>query len=764
MLREGICALAAAIALYGQSAAPASPEAAGQAMVQKYCIYCHSDKLKTGGVSLESLHTTDIGAGAATWERVFRKLRSGEMPPLGMPHPDDTTKAQFISFLETRLDQAAEQHPNPGAPAVHRLNRAEYSNAIRDLLDLDQDHSATLPADDSGYGFDNIGDVLTVSPMLLEKYMSTARKVARLAVGTVKASPAIERVSAGRGRETDDLPPTERNGIQLRRYFPLDAEYTLLVRVRGDPVPNAPPPQLDLRLDGVRVKLFEAAVSAAEEAQGSRNFEVRMPIKAGMHEIAAGFLSEMWRSEAVGGRGRGGVPAPPPAAAGVDYVQIGGPFNPAGPGDTPSRKRIFICHPTAGQSDTACATKILSSLARQAYRRPVTQADLAPLLKLYAADRADGASFDAAVETGLRAILVSPDFLFRVERDSKTVAGSVHRVDDLSLASRLSFFLWSSIPDAELLGLAEKGKLHESAVLDAQVRRMLADAKSKALVDNFAGQWLRLRNIDEWQPDPDKFPQVDASMREAMRRESELFFQYIVREDRPVLELINANYTFLNERLARFYGIQNVKGNYFRRVELQGPERGGILTQAGIMMVTAYPTRTSPVLRGKWILESLLGAPPPPPPPDVPRFEESSVENPTSLRAQLEKHRANAGCAGCHSRMDPLGFALENYDPVGRFRTKDGDTPIDASGSLPGGVAVNGPGDLKKVLLDRKDQFVDTLAEKLLTYALGRGLEYYDMPAVREIRRKTAADGYKFSALVEAAVSSEPFQMRRTPD
>jgi len=764
MLRRGIYALAAAIGLHAQSA-PVSPESSAQALVDKYCVGCHNDKLKTAGVSLQAVRATDVGAGAATWERVYRKVRSGEMPPYKMPRPDAAATSEFTSWLEARLDTAARANPDPGAPTAHRLNRAEYSNAIRDLLSLDLDHSATLPGDDSGYGFDNIGDALTVSPSHMEKYMSTARRVARLAVGTVKASPSIERFSAGRGnRDNDGLPLTERNGIVFQRYFPLDAEYSLLVRERGDPAANAPPPQLDLRLDGKRVQLFDVKVSTAEQDQATRNFEIRLPITAGMHTVGAGFLSEFWKPESTGGRGRGGAAPAPVAQPGVDYLQVGGPFNPTGPGETESRKRIFICRPTAGQPEQSCVNKILTSLAHQAYRRPVTQSDLAPLLKLYAADRADGASFDASIETALRAVLVSPDFLFRVERDPKSGdPAKPHRVDDVALASRLSFFLWSSIPDTELLGLAEKGRLRDPAVLDQQVRRMLADPKSKAIVDNFAGQWLRLRNISEWHPDPDKFPQFDEGLREAMRRESELFFNYIIHDDRSVLELIDADYTFVNQRLAQFYQIPNVRGNYFRRVELTNPDRGGILTQSGILMVTAYPTRTSPVLRGKWILESLLGAPPPPPPPDVPQFEESAVGNPASLRAQLEKHRANAGCAGCHSRMDPLGFALENYDPIGRFRTNDGGSPVDASGSLPDGTAVNGPGDLKKVLLAHKDQFVDTLADELLTYALGRGLEYYDMPAVREMRRQTAAQDYRFSALVLAAVHSEPFQMRRTP-
>jgi len=765
MLRLLLCALAAGVGVYGQSPAPEA--AAADAMLGRYCVGCHNDKLKTAGVSVTGVHTADAAAKAATLERVLRKVRTGEMPPLGLPKPEEAVRASFVTFLESQLDQASAAKPDPGAPAIHRLNRAEYSNAVRDLLALDLDHSASLPADDSGYGFDNIGGALTVSPLHMEKYMSTARRVSRLAVGTVKPSPAIERFNAGRGgtANTDGLPLAERNGIVFKRYFPVDADYTILVRVRGNPAPNAPPAELDLRIDGKRAKLFDVAINPAEEAQGTRNYELRLPMKAGMHTLGAGFLSEFWKVEGGPVAGRRGAPAPQFTAPAVDYVQIGGPNNPTGPGDTESRRRIFICRPAAGQPEEPCANRILTSLARQAYRRPVGPSDLAPLMKLYASGRGDGGSFETGIETGLRAILVSPDFLFRVERDPADAApGAVHRVSDLDLASRLSFFLWSSIPDEELLKLAEQGKLHDQAVLRQQVSRMLCDAKSQALVANFAGQWLRLRNISEWKPDPEKFPQFDDALRNAMRRESELFFDYIIHEDRSVLDLLDADYTFVNERLARHYGIDGVRGNYFRRVQVAGPERGGILTQAGILMVTAYPTRTSPVLRGKWILESLLGAPPPPPPPDVPQLEESTAGSPKNLREQLEKHRANIACATCHVRMDPLGFALENYDPVGKFRTKDGDVEIDASGSLPNGTNVTGPAGLKKVLLEHKDQFVECLADKLLTYALGRGLEYYDAPAVRQIRRDAARNDYRLSSLVLAIVNSEPFQMRRTPD
>lgn len=719
-----------------------------------YCVGCHSDKLKTGGVSLANASTL----GPETLEKVFHKLRAGEMPPAGMPKPDAATVAALTSSLEAELDRNASTHPNPGAPAVHRLNRAEYRNAIRDLLDLDLDHSANLPPDDTGYGFDNIGDVLTVSPLHMEKYLANARRIVRLAIGTLKPSTALERFTPPRGTANDSidaLPLNERGGILIHRYFPFDAEYSILVRVRGNPGPGMPPPKLDLRIDGQRVKLYDADIDIAEANQGTRNLQLRLPVKAGAHDIGAAFLTENAKLE--GGPPRGPNNNPSTNGLFVDYVAVGGPYDSKGPGDTESRQRVFICRPAAPTQETACARKILTSLARQAYRRPVTAADIDPLMNLFATGRADGSNFDAGIEMALTGLLVSPDFLFRVEHSNG-------RVSDLELASRLSFFLWSSIPDEQLLQIAERDKLHDPAMLRTQTLRMLGDPKSQALLDNFSGQWLHLRNIAEWRPDPMKYPQFDDALRHAFERESSLFFENIVREDRSVLELIDADYTFVNERLARYYGIPGVHGSYFRRVPLSGKERGGMLTQGGILMVTSYPTRTSPVLRGKWILENILGAPPPPPPPNVPQLEENAVGSAKSLREQLEKHRASAACATCHSRLDPLGFSLENFDGVGRYRAEEGGSPIDASGSMTNGTTVTGPAGLKKVILDRKDEFVEVMAGKLLTYALGRGLEYYDQPALRQIRREMAADDQRFSSLVLGVVNSVPFQMRRAPE
>jgi hypothetical protein len=747
--------------------------------VGEFCTDCHNDQLKTGGVSLEHASSANVAAQAALLERVLHKLRAGEMPPVGNPGPDAAQRASLVKWLETQLDAASAAHPNPGAPAIHRLNKAEYSNAIRDLLGLDMDNSAGLPTDDSGYGFDNIGDVLTVSPLHMEKYVSSARRISRLAVGTLKASSAIEKFPAKipQNDSLDEMPINERGEVLLRRYFPFDAEYSIVVRVRGNPAQGLPAPKLDLRLDGKRVKLIDAEIDTAEANQGTRSIETRMPLTAGEHFIGAGFLSETAKLETGGAGGRGGAPAPAPSPNGVsvEYISIGGPYNPTGPGDTESRRRIFICRPKAGETpgssqEDACAKQVLTALARRAYRRPVTAIDTDPLMKLFAAGRADGGNFDFGVEMGLSGILVSPEFLFRVEKTPVAAAkGTTYHLADLDLASRLSFFLWSSIPDEELLGLAEKGKLRDPAVLSAQVRRMLADPKSKALVENFAGQWLRLRNVADWKPDPDRFKEVDEQLRTAFERESELFFENIVAEDRSVLEFIDADYTFLNERLAKYYGITGVKGSYFRRVALKGlngkaPERGGIFTQASVLMVTSYPTRTSPVLRGKWILESILNAPPPPPPPNVPTLDETASTTAKSLRETFEKHRANVACASCHSRLDPLGFALENFDAVGKYRSKEGESPIDATGNLPDGTVIDGVPGLKKIILGRKDEFVEGLADKLLTYALGRGLEYYDQPVVRDIRRQAEKNDYRFSSLVLAIVNSVPFEMRRVPE
>ena len=768
--QAGLTATAAATALFVPLVFAQSPAAAtAGALVNQYCVFCHSQKLKTAGVVLEGMDFSHPGVNAAVLEKVLRKVRTGEMPPAGMPRPDKPAAAAFTAWLGDALDAAAAAHPDPGRPTLHRLNRAEYSNAIRDLLALDVKPGEMLPVDDSGYGFDNIADVLTVSPALLERYLAAARMVSRLAVGDPRTGVSEEEfvpaqaLRAGGARRqrneraSDDLPFDSAGGMSFSYYFPLDGDYLIRVTAGGGEHP--------------------------------RKFEVRVPVKAGERIVGATFLRESAKPEM---EAPGGRSAPQPeegqkataeldvrlddvslkrfeVAGGADRpafrgVVVAGPFNATGSGDTASRERIFVCRPAAAGDERACAHTILASLAGRAFRRPVGEADIQPLMAFYDAGRQES-GFDFGIEKALRALLVSPDFLFRIERDPNGLApGTAYRLGDFALASRLSFFLWSSIPDAELLDLAAREKLRDPAVMRGQVERMLRDSRSQALVDNFAGQWLYLRNLAIARPDPDAFPEFDENLRDAFLAETDLFFQSILREDRSVLDLLDADYTYLNQRLAEHYGIANVYGSQFRRVALSGTQRGGLLGQGSILTVTSYPDRTSVVQRGKWILEALLGAPPPPPPPNVPELVPQSKDGRAlTLREQMEQHRANAVCASCHARMDPLGFALENYDGVGKWRAKDAGGPIDPSGKLPDGTEFEGPRGLRHALLTaRRDEFVSALAAKLLTYALGRGLEYYDAPAVRQIVRQTAAGGYRVSALIAGIVNSTPFQMRRT--
>ncbi len=772
--RVGLSAAAAATALFAPWAfAEVPPGAAPAGLINQYCVFCHSAKAKTAGVVLEGMDFSHPGTNAAVLEKVLRKVRTGEMPPAGMPRPDKAAASAFTNWLAGSLDAAAAAHPNPGRPALHRLNRAEYSNAIRDLLAIDVKPGGMLPVDDSGYGFDNIADVLSASPALIERYMAAARTISRLAVGdpTVGVSeeefvPAQSLRAGGERRQRneragDDLPFDSAGGMSFSYYFPLDGEYLIRVNAGGGEHP--------------------------------RKIEVRLPVKAGERTVAATFLRESAKPEMESPGGRG---APPPAEGhaapagtpaeldvrldGVSIqrfkvgngaalpafrsVVVSGPFNPTGAGDTASREKIFTCRPSAAKDQRSCAHTILATLAGRAFRRPVTEADIQPLMAFYD-DGSRQSGFEFGIEKALRALLVSPDFLFRIERDPKGLEpGAVYRLGDYDLASRLSFFLWSSAPDEQLLDLARQGKLHDPGVMRQQVERMLQDGRSQALVDNFAGQWLYLRNLAIARPDPDAFPEFDESLRDGFREETNLFFQSILRENRSVLDLLNANYTYLNQRVAEHYGVPNVYGSQFRRVALTGSERGGLLGQGSILTVTSYPDRTSVVQRGKWILETLLGAPPPPPPPDVPELKPQDKDGRLlTLREQMETHRANAVCASCHSRMDPLGFALENYDGVGKWRVKDAAGPIDPTGKLPDGTLFDGPAGLRQALLTaRRDEFVSTLTAKLLTYSLGRGLEYYDMPTVRQIVREAAGDDYRASALITGIVNSVPFQMRRT--
>ena len=731
-----------------------------ESTVNRYCVGCHNDRTRTAGLTLVGVSAFEVAALAPVLEKVMQKLRAGEMPPAGRPGPDAVTVTNLVTWLETELDQVAVEDPNPGAPAIHRLNRVEYGNTVRDLLGLDIDHARDLPADDSGYGFDNIADVLTVSPLHIEKYIAAARRISRLAVGTVTPRAVVEKYSPPSGTRDeaiDGLPPNVRGGILFKHFFAFDAEYVFTVRVRGRRAPGLPAPKLDLRVDGVRTRLFDADFDGQEANQGTRNFELRLRLSAGEHEIAAGFLTEYAKTE--------GSEMREPNGVSVDYLLVGGPFTPTGPGETESRRRIFVCRPEVGGPKEPCAREILGRLARLAYRRPVTVADVDPLVELFTVGLTDGGSFDDGIEMGLSGVLVSPNFLFRTVRAPEGLEpGDLYRLGNIDLASRLSFFLWSSIPDDELLGLAEEGRLDEPGVLSSQIARMLADPRARALVDNFGGQWLHLGNVADWTPDPERFTQFDEGLRHAFQRETEEFLGHLIRKDQSVLDLIDADYTFLNERLAAFYGIEGVEGGYFRRVSLAGTPRRGILTHGSVLMVTSYPTRTSPVLRGKWVLENLLGAPPPPPPPDVPTLASSAETSAGNLRKALELHRASPACAVCHARLDPIGFALENFDAVGAYRTEDDGVAVEASGALPDGTLVDGPAGLRDVLLARRHEFVEALAEKLLTYAVGRGLEWYDRPAVREIRRRAQSGDYRFSALVAAVVDSVPFRMRRIPE
>ena len=756
--------------------------------VRQYCGTCHNSRGKSDatatGVVLDAPDLTTIAEHGEMWEKVVRRLRAGSMPPAGMPRPDRAATDALLAQLETALDRAASARPNPGRHALHRLNRAEYANAIRDLLALEVDTSTLLPPDDSADGFDNNANQLGVSPALLERYLSAAAYISEVAVGSPRIMAGSEtyriRGDASQIEQNEDLSPGTRGGLMARHTFPLDGEYVIRVRllitnlasVRGIEYEH----QFEITLDGERVLLVPVggpdqyvrsglnATEVLNEIEGK--LQVRVKARAGQREVGAAFLRK------------------PPAYAGnrlqpflrstliatdhlglphVESMTVTGPFNATGVSETPSRQRVFICNPAkAGlhNEERACADRIVRALARRAYRREVTTADLAPLMAFYEEGRQE-ADFERGIELALRAVLVSPKFVFRVEQDPERVAdGQPYRVSDAELASRLSFFLWSSIPDDELLDVAARGRLRQPAVLERQVRRMLADPKSQALVSNFAAQWLHFRNLRSTTPDKNLFPDFDDNLRQSFERELELFVGSIVEEDRSVLDLMKADHTFVNERLARHYGISNIYGPRFRRVTLQEDARKGLLGKGGILLVTSHADRTSPVVRGKWILENLIGTPPPPPPAEVPAFPENDPRAPQTVRARMERHRASPACAGCHKVMDPLGLALENFDAVGKFRTQEAGETIDASGELGDGRKVDGVVAMRNALLAKPEVLVGTFTEKLMTYALGRGLEHYDMPAVREIVRAGSREDYRFSSLVLAIVRSVPFQMR----
>jgi mono/diheme cytochrome c family protein len=769
-------------------------EAERMRLLTQYCAGCHNDRIKTADLSVQKLSAADLGIGAHNdvWEKILWRLSVGEMPPKGMPRPPQAQIDNFIGWLESSLDKFAEAHPNPGRATLRRMNRAEYANAVRDLLSLDVDMSGELPVDDSGYGFDNIADVLTVSPTLMDRYVSVAGKVSRLATGlssrnefttqfVLKKDVNVEYhgLPSFNERASDELPLNSRGGGAFKYYAPYDATYLIQVTVNSNT-------EMD------------------NEVQARNTYEVRVPIKAGARVIGASFEKTLALNEShqtiysgLNGSNFGGIvmPETPPVplkmnvqvdgkqvktfavpsyTGGYGYFQqnfprdvlqivVKGPYDVKGAGDTPSRRKIFSCRPSKALSEDACARKIITRLATQAFRRPVTDIDIAPLMKVFATGR-NGTDFEHGIEASVEAILVSPHFLFMQEQTPVGVAGSQKRISDLELATKLSIFLWSSIPDQQLLTVAARNQLRNPAILKQQIKRMLSDPKAEAIAKNFAGQWLYLRNLDHQRPDLVEYPNFDERLRKAMLTETEMFVTSVFRNNSSVLDFLNANYTFLNQRLAEHYGIPGVFGTTFRKVSLDpSSHRGGLLGQGSILTVTSYNNRASVVKRGKWVLDNILAAPPPPPPPDVPTFPEVKGVNLTD-RERLDMHRKNPICASCHAKIDPLGFALQNYDGVGAWRTMDSGKPVDASAVLPNGTAFSGPDGLRDVLMAKKDQFVEAFTQRLMTYALGRGLESYDMPAVRSIRRQTVADGYRIDSIVLGIVQSAAFQMRTVPE
>ncbi|MXW34885.1 MAG: DUF1592 domain-containing protein [Chloroflexi bacterium] len=787
--------------------------AEARALLNRYCVACHNRRTLTAGLALDTLDVSQVETNAATWEHVIRRLRANAMPPAGRPRPAAATTHGFIEWLEAELDRAGLESPDPGRPAVHRLNRAEYANAIRDIFGLEIDVNALLPADDEQEGFDNIAEVLSVSPTLIERYLAAARRISQLVVGdtSVRAVSEVYPIHGAvdqDGPVSDDLPFGSRGGVAIEHHFPVDGEYIIRFSLRkqeyGYVRGLGRAHELDVRVDGERVGGFTVGrdweqgqrppmgyAGKFESIYDSSSFpewelyslhadeglEVRTSVSAGRHQVGLSFHRRPALPEGI-------LPLPLDRSTysygqnefqegnpGVSEVQIIGPYNPTGAAGLPSRERLFVCEPTGGAAEEErCARTILSTLARQAYRRPATAADVETLLPFYRDGRADG-GFDVGIQAAVERLLVDPEFLFRIETDPAGVpAGTPYRLADLELASRLSFFLWSSIPDDELLDLAAAGRLSEPQVLDEQIERMLADPRSKALVENFAGQWLQLRKLRNATPDTATYTAFDENLREAMWQETELFLENELREDRPVVNALRANYTFVNERLARHYGIPDVHGVHFRRVDYPDDTRGGILGHASLLTITSYANRTSPVVRGVWLLENVLGTPPSPPPPDVPSLPTASEGSaPRSVRERLEQHRNNAVCASCHSTIDPLGFALEQYDAIGRWRaTNGGNTPFDtgipinASGTLIDGTEVHGLAGLRNVILNREGQFVETVTEKLLTYALGRSLEHSDMPVVRQSSRQTTPGDLTWSTLVSSVVKSTPFLMRRS--
>ncbi len=751
------------------------------ALVNQYCAGCHNDKLKTGGVTLAKLDPAHADQNAELAERVIRKLRAGLMPPVGLPRPDASAVKTFVNALETSIDQASAANPNPGRPALHRLNRTEYANSIRDLLAVDVDVSSLLPADDMSHGFDNMADVLTVSPTLMEGYIRAAGRISREAVGDPQALPltktyAIPRV-LNQTRHVEGTPFGTRGGIAAVHDFPADGEYIFKLGFYYSPtgplfgLNQGKGQQIEVAVNGERVALVDINPNWKLANDGIKTPPIK--IKAGPQRVSASFIQKFdgpiedeYRmvEQSLVDVSAGVVPGMTTLPH-LHEVNITGPSNVSGLSDTPSRRKIFTCRPAAGSDEIACAKKIIATLARQAYRRPATDTDLEGLLGFYQSGRNKG-DFETGIRTALQAIIASPEFVFRFEFVPPGAApGKNYRISDLELASRLSYFLWSSAPDDQLITLASQQKLRDPLVLEKQVRRMLADPRSATLATTFAGEWLHLQNLRDASPDLFLFPDFDRNLSQSMVRETELLFDSIMREDRSVLDLLTANYTFVNERLARHYGIPNIMGDRFRRVALTDPNRFGLLGQGSVLMLTSTATRTSPVSRGKYVLEVLMGTPPPPPLPNVPALKEAhETAKPLSVRERLEEHRSNPACSSCHKLMDPIGFALENFDAVGAWRTNDNGFRVDAAGNMFDGAKLDGPVSLRQALLNHSDSFLGTFTENLLAYGIGRVIDYRDMPFVRSIEHEAARNNNRFSAFILGVVKSPAFQMRRAEE
>jgi len=808
-----VCMAASSLLLAAESENQ-SVSGSNRALLDQYCVICHNQavvnsvaqlneglqttQLRNLGLTLDVEDVSNLADNPEVWEKVIKKLRVGVMPPPNYPRPDKESYDGFRTFLENELDRVASAQINPGrTQAFHRLNQTEYQNSVRDLLDLDIDVADLIPTDaPDQYGFDNNADVLALSPLSVERYVSAAHKIAELAVGATPRGASINTYEVPLNliqddRLSEELPFGSRGGTAIEHMFPVDGEYRIALHLQTNYVDFVrgydQPHEVELSLDGRHLETFAfggdapgtpAPYSYAGNIRGNddweefmmafveEGFEIQVNVNAGLRVIGATFPREMWENEGIQQPRLFGyhlaVTELPDANPAVDSIEIEGPLSVDGPGDTPSRRRIFSCLPANLDEEPACAQQILSSLARRAYRRPVSESDIQELVEFYNQGRLDG-GFEVGIQFALERVLVSPDFLFRIEQDpADAQPGAMYSISGIELASRMSFFLWSSPPDDELLILAERGVLREPGMLEQQVQRMMADPRADAFIKNFVGQWLYLRNLEDFYPDPAAFPEFDENLRTALQRETELFIDDQIRSDASLLDLLSADYTFVNERLARHYGIPGVYGSRYRKVTVDGNQRGGLLGHGGLMMVTSYPNRTSPVLRGKFVLENLLGGPPPEPPPNVPALETSSDGKVLTMREAMVMHRENPACRVCHAAMDPIGFSLENYDVVGKWRREFAGQPIDASGLLPDGNTFDGPGGLRGLLLERPDDLVGTITEKLMRFALGRSLEYYDMPEVRAIVRAASEDDYRWSSIILGVIESTPFQMRRT--